>query len=325
MQRECEMSKTLRAMKAAVPKGDNQRWERRKYDRFVECKFDGTAYESPFIVMPFIEDPTLEDHMASNSLKQPATEQRTDMLMNLIHVGWQLFQSLSVIEDKFAHKDLKPANIMVNDKFQVTIIDLGLMTEIGAKDGSGTPITTPPEAAGENYEVKATWDVFSVGATLLETLCGTSPFYELLEHMYEEHKAEAEVEMPVTWMDRLKGQAGKKQLQQEMVARELASSNIFIGMENWLELKTKHKLDLTTCPLLGNSQVKRDRAEILFFFHILEHIMVPEASRPKASQLLTYPIWQDHKNQEALRAEFNNPDFWKLRSSLFDYSKQFSK
>ena len=82
------------------------------------------------------------------------------------------------------HRDVKPANVMVDEQGQPHVMDFGLARFEGSEekltqDGSimGTPAYMSPEqAAGSNEVITAVTDQYSVGVVLYELLCGELPF-----------------------------------------------------------------------------------------------------------------------------------------------------
>lgn len=85
------------------------------------------------------------------------------------------------------HRDVKPANIMVDEKGTPLLMDFGLarLRESEAKlthDKTvlGTPAYMPPEqAAGRHSEVGPLSDQYSLGVVLYELLCRDRPFHGL--------------------------------------------------------------------------------------------------------------------------------------------------
>ncbi len=84
------------------------------------------------------------------------------------------------------HRDIKPANILLGSHDEPYITDFGLAKQIGSDIHTaatmtgavmGTPAYMPPEqASGGLKSVTTSADVYSLGATLYETLTGLPPF-----------------------------------------------------------------------------------------------------------------------------------------------------
>jgi len=87
-------------------------------------------------------------------------------------------------EQGVVHRDVKPANIMLDDKGQPLLMDFGLATlrddvEKLTHEGVivGTPLYMAPEqAAGRRDEVGPASDQYSLGVVLYQMLCGQTPF-----------------------------------------------------------------------------------------------------------------------------------------------------
>jgi serine/threonine-protein kinase len=80
------------------------------------------------------------------------------------------------------HRDIKPSNILVSRKSEVKVIDFGLAVQMAhparAADSTyveGTPqYISPEQASGKPIDGRS--DVYSLGVTLYEMLCGVRPF-----------------------------------------------------------------------------------------------------------------------------------------------------
>jgi eukaryotic-like serine/threonine-protein kinase len=84
------------------------------------------------------------------------------------------------------HRDIKPSNILLAEHDEPYVTDFGLAKRIGLDAGTaatltgavmGTPAYMPPEqACGGTKSVTTAADIYSLGATLYETLTGQPPF-----------------------------------------------------------------------------------------------------------------------------------------------------
>lgn len=81
------------------------------------------------------------------------------------------------------HRDLKPQNLMIDRSAAVKVADFGLARDTTVTQGLtvsgqilGTPhYMAPEQAQGQQDRIDARTDVYSLGATLYEVVCGTTP------------------------------------------------------------------------------------------------------------------------------------------------------
>ncbi|XP_025204662.1 interleukin-1 receptor-associated kinase 4-like isoform X2 [Melanaphis sacchari] len=146
--------------------------------------------EQPCVVYRFMENGSLLDCIACKNRSSILDWKRrikigTDVASGLVYLH-------TAFETPFIHRDIKSANILLDDKFIAKIGDFGL-TRIGDHTMTsvvlGTSAYMSPEAFRGDISMKI--DVFSFGVVLLELLTGLPPYDEcrtgcdLLTHISE--------------------------------------------------------------------------------------------------------------------------------------------
>ena len=142
------------------------------------CKVYGVGEldnKLPFIALQFIEG-----KMLSAVAKQMTREERVAVVRDVadaLHAAHR--QGL-------VHRDVKPSNILVErheSGWHPYVTDFGIAREIDApgltKTGvvTGTPLYMAPEQArGQTSKIDRRTDVYGLGATMYELLCGRRPF-----------------------------------------------------------------------------------------------------------------------------------------------------
>ncbi|MGW0026645.1 Stk1 family PASTA domain-containing Ser/Thr kinase [Rhodococcus sp. NPDC003383] len=129
----------------------------------------------PYIVMEFVEGETLRDIVRGTGPMAPkrAMEIIADVCAALD------FSHRNMI----VHRDVKPANVMINKAGAVKVMDFGIaraisdaaspMTQTAAVIGTAQYLS-PEQARGEQVDARS--DVYSVGCVLFEILTGEPPF-----------------------------------------------------------------------------------------------------------------------------------------------------
>ncbi len=132
-----------------------------------------------FIVMEYVDGVTLAQHIQKRG---PLAGK------DAITVGAQILQALSKAHRQgIVHRDLKPSNIMLTKNYEgrllVKVLDFGIAKNI-QPDGQqtrtvgavGTLFYMSPEQARGLRTIDHRTDLYSLGVTLYETLCGALPF-----------------------------------------------------------------------------------------------------------------------------------------------------
>jgi serine/threonine protein kinase len=127
----------------------------------------------PYMAQRFVGNGTLEDRLKKQS---PLDLDATVKVTNEVASGLD-----ALAEAGLVHRDVKPANILIDEQEIAYITDFGL-----AKDSQGTVLTRPGQALGSvDYmapeqirgdEVGAATDVYALACVVYECLCGAPPF-----------------------------------------------------------------------------------------------------------------------------------------------------
>ena len=128
---------------------------------------------SPAIVMEYVDGRSLKEVIADGDLRTFSFTQKV-----AVHV----LRGLAVAHAHgIVHRDIKPGNILVPESGSVKITDFGLaqvaLSPTITTEGTvvGTPAYLAPEVIrGEQADIRT--DLFSLGATLVETLTGERMF-----------------------------------------------------------------------------------------------------------------------------------------------------
>ena len=140
------------------------------HDLFEE---NGTVY----YVMDFVDGESLAERLKRTG--KPLSAREVEMILP------QILDALKTVhEASIWHLDLKPANIMIDKSWNVTLIDFGASKQLNMKKGGATTSTAisytngyaPREQMEQNYDKFGPWtDFYSLGATLYTLLSNKRP------------------------------------------------------------------------------------------------------------------------------------------------------
>ncbi|CAM2068683.1 Serine/threonine protein kinase [Sulfidibacter corallicola] len=142
-------------------------------NHIVQIYFTGEYQEHAYSVMEFLDGPSLEQYLRKKSPLRVGEGLR---------LALQVLQGLSEAHrHRQIHRDVKPANVMLNAKGEAVLLDFGLVRGVRAQELTqagallGTPRYMAPEQInGQRGDHRA--DIYSLGIMLYEMLLGEPPF-----------------------------------------------------------------------------------------------------------------------------------------------------
>ena len=126
-----------------------------------------------YLVMEYVDGMSLEEFLAQVDGHSLTYDEAAC-------IGDALVQALSFAhENGVLHLDIKPANVLIDRSGHVKLTDFGMATlsmAAGYGDARGGTVgyMPPEQIIGAAVDERA--DIFSLGAVLYESLCGTAPF-----------------------------------------------------------------------------------------------------------------------------------------------------
>ena len=156
--------------------GEARAQARLRHPRIVPVYEAGRAGDRHYIAMALIEGHGLDDRLAEDGPFPPdrAASMAADLAEALAYA-----HALGVV-----HRDVKPANVRVDHRGEVYLMDFGIAyrpdsNELPAAPGTilGTPAYVAPEQAeGGRTDPLPASDQYSLGVVFYELLCGRPPF-----------------------------------------------------------------------------------------------------------------------------------------------------
>jgi serine/threonine protein kinase len=135
----------------------------------------GNMATRPYIAMERVEGRPLEEFIKAGKIFS---------VDEVVRIGADLAQAVQSLHAQDAiHLDIKPDNILIDDKGKITLIDFGLshharypdlLAEEMRKGVGSAPYISPEQVAGIRSDSRS--DIFSIGVIMYELLTGELPF-----------------------------------------------------------------------------------------------------------------------------------------------------
>ena len=139
------------------------------------------------------------DYVAGGSVRDKLKKQHYVDMMEAISIVRQVASALQAAQNhNMVHRDIKPDNIMFDEKGVVRLADLGIAKATDDRDTGltleasvfGTPAYMSPEQARDSSKVDTRADIYSLGVVFYEMLTGRRPFggdtaMEILSHVID--------------------------------------------------------------------------------------------------------------------------------------------
>ena len=205
------------------------------------------------------------------------------------------------------HRDMKPANLLVDENDVVKILDLGLARFVDENRASltvaydehvlGTADYLAPEQAVDSHRVDARADIYSLGCSLYFLLTGHPPFPEgSLPRRLMMHQKRAPLSI---LLERPNAPEGLVWICTKMMAKKPAdryqsANEVVLALSGWLEAYSPSDgsgIDIARSPVKGGSSGRLAAAGALDRDEeIPEAIPVDDKEKPKASGSLSGAI-----------------------------------
>ena len=153
-----------------------------QHPNIVAFKKAGTHKQFPYIAMEYIDGKSLDELLQLYGSFEPK-----DAVQIMLYV---IEAMIYASQFQLVHRDIKPANILISQSGVIKLIDLGvgkILEDSGALTRTGEVVGTcfymPYEQFQDSKNIDFRVDVYAIGATLYNLLCGVPPYWEYGENV----------------------------------------------------------------------------------------------------------------------------------------------
>ena len=170
--------KTLRALK--IPHRIGTETEKLLQESVLQSKLLDHPHIVKLLTVDIIDGTIIMvmEYVKGTDIETLIDEEEKLSVKTSLHYFKQILSALEFAhEHKVIHRDIRPSNILIDEKNNIKITDFGTSTLLNEKQYATTRIGSPPYMAPEQFEGKAVFssDIYSAGCLFYEMVTGFPP------------------------------------------------------------------------------------------------------------------------------------------------------
>lgn len=170
--------KTLRALK--IPHRIGTETEKLLQESVLQSKLLDHPHIVKLLTVDIIDGTIIMvmEYIKGTDIESLIDEEEKLSVKTSLHYFKQILSALEFAhKHKVIHRDIRPSNILINEKNDIKITDFGTSTLLNEKQFATTRIGSPPYMAPEQFEGKAVFpsDIYSAGCLFYEMVTGFPP------------------------------------------------------------------------------------------------------------------------------------------------------